>query len=123
MTDDEARKLATRIVDTWPNGAKAYVWRDVLIALDARHAAVAYRTLSLDEHAGKSPTPAQFHAHYRKARQPVYDGPTGPSFEGPVMPLSDPRAAGAFEHGYAQGQAELARIRQHLPPNEWGPHA
>lgn len=43
MTEDQARKLATRIIDTWPTGPKAYIWRDVLIHLDPIKAADVYR--------------------------------------------------------------------------------
>lgn len=62
MTDDEARKLAQRIIDTFPNGPKAYVWRDALQHLDPGPAARAYRIL-VDE-AEKTPTIARFKAHY-----------------------------------------------------------
>jgi hypothetical protein len=115
MTDDEARKLATRIVDTWPTGPKAYIWRDLLIALDAKASAAAYRTLTLDDRAGKSPTPAQFHAHYRLARRDGDNTPTGPTFDAPAIPLSDPRATEAFNRGYALGLVELRELRQVEP--------
>lgn len=67
MTDDEARKLATRIIDTWPSAAKAYVWRDELINLDPTHAATAYRRCARTAH--RPPTPADFLDAYDTARQ------------------------------------------------------
>lgn len=63
MTDDEARRLATRIIDTWPNGPRAYIWRDTLIDLDYELAVHAYRTLEREVVRG-APTPGQFHAAY-----------------------------------------------------------
>ena len=62
MTDDEARKLAQRCIDTWPNGPKAYIWRDAVLPLDAGAAAKAYRAL-LNE-TEKTPTIGRFMAHY-----------------------------------------------------------
>jgi hypothetical protein len=46
MTDDEARKLATWIIDTFPTGPKAYIWRDALHDLDAQRAADVYRHMA-----------------------------------------------------------------------------
>jgi hypothetical protein len=66
VTDEDARKLATRIIDTWPHGAKAYVWRDVLIELDPVHASVAYRRCART--ASRAPTPADFLDAYDAAR-------------------------------------------------------
>lgn len=65
MTDDEARRLATRIIDTWPTGPKAYIWRDTLIDLDATHAATAYRTCL--RVATRPPAPADFLDAYTAA--------------------------------------------------------
>ncbi len=62
MTDDEARKLAQRCIDTWPNGPKAYIWRDTLLPLNPGPAARAYRLL-VDE-AERTPTIARYKAHY-----------------------------------------------------------
>jgi hypothetical protein len=63
MTDDEARAMATRFIDTWPTGPKAYVWRDILQDLDHQTATHTYRTLTRDsKHA---PTPGHFHDVYR----------------------------------------------------------
>lgn len=66
MNDDEARKLATRIIDTWPSAAKGYVWRDTLVDLDPTHAATAYRRCARTAH--RPPTPADFLDAYDAAR-------------------------------------------------------
>lgn len=68
MTEDEARKLAQRLVDTWPNGPKAYIWRDALIDLEPHYAAATYRRL-LTEH--DKPTVARFHAEYHALNRPA----------------------------------------------------
>lgn len=65
MTDDEARTLATRIVDTWPNGPKGYIWRNELTTLDHTHATDAFRDMRRDV---ERPTLSTFHAYYRAAR-------------------------------------------------------
>jgi len=63
MNDEQARKLATRIIDSWPTGPKAYIWRDFLIGLDSDVAADTYRELlgSLDRC-----TVGQFKAEYSR---------------------------------------------------------
>lgn len=66
MTDEQARKLAIRIIDTWPNSAKAYVWRDTLLGLDQHTADVTYRTLCAN--ATSAPTPGLFLITYRAER-------------------------------------------------------
>lgn len=65
MTDDEARTLATRFIDTWPAGSRAYVWRDLFAELEPGLAVDAYHRLQRD--CDKAPTPGQFHAAYRAA--------------------------------------------------------
>lgn len=62
MTEDQARKLAQRFIDTWPTGPKGYIWRDVFLPLDADYAAQAYRALL--EESQRAPTPARFKEHY-----------------------------------------------------------
>lgn len=66
MTEDEARRLATRFIDTWPTGARAYVWRDLFIDLEPGLAIDAYHRLEVE--CDRAPTPGQFHAAYRAAR-------------------------------------------------------
>lgn len=66
MTEDQARKLAARIIDTWPGGARAYVWRDVLLPLDNHAADVTYRILTREQTA--PPTPGLFVSAYRAQR-------------------------------------------------------
>lgn len=68
MTEDQARKLAQRCIDSWPSGPKAYIWRDVLLDLDADYAAVAYRTLVRS--AERAPNTGQFMTHYRAVQPP-----------------------------------------------------
>lgn len=74
MTDDEARRLATRIIDTWPTGAKAYIWRDNLISLDHALTQHAIRTLEREVTRG-APTIGQLHAAYH-AHQRALNPPT-----------------------------------------------
>lgn len=64
MTDDEARKLGTRMIDTWPNGPRAYVWRDAFLHnhLDPTIAANTYR--ALERSSERAPTISQFLATY-----------------------------------------------------------
>ena len=33
MTEDDARRHAQRMTDTWPAGPKGYVWRDLVAEL------------------------------------------------------------------------------------------
>lgn len=66
MTEDQARKLAERIIDTWPGGARAYVWRDVLFALDHHAADVTVRLLT--KSATSPPTPGTFLVAYKSQR-------------------------------------------------------
>lgn len=66
MTEEQARKLAWRIVDTWPTGAKAYVWSGVLLNLDHHAADVTVRLLTGELRS--PPTPGTFLAAYRTQR-------------------------------------------------------
>ena len=85
MTNDEARTLARRIIDTWPTGAKGYVWQEILNPLDAGRATDAYRQL-ITESTTKPPSPGQLlaahHAHGERPTErrhgPVYDPADGP---------------------------------------------
>lgn len=63
MTEDDARKHAQRMIDTFPNGPKAYVWRELFNDLDGAIAHGAYHALI--KTAPKAPTPGQFMEHYR----------------------------------------------------------
>ena len=58
MTDDEARRLATRFIDTWPTGTRAYIWRDMFIDLEpAGLARDAYHRL--ERECDRAPTPGR----------------------------------------------------------------
>jgi hypothetical protein len=72
MTDDEARALATRIIDTWPTGPKAYIWRDALRPLDYGTAGTAYVRLRKLVTTG-APTPGRFEDEYRALHTPATD--------------------------------------------------
>jgi hypothetical protein len=85
MTDDEARRLATRIIDTWPTAAKAYVWRDLLAPLDIELAREAYRRLEREIERG-APTPGHFHATYRAVHRALHPPSTEqPELDDPVL--------------------------------------
>lgn len=111
MTDEEARKLATRIIDTWPAGPKAYVWRDALIPLDAGYAAATYRRLATEQ---DKPTIARFHAEYR-SMLPTAEGPRRYIDHGAIS-LSEylERIAVRAAAGSHEAQAELDRWTRHL---------
>jgi hypothetical protein len=101
VNDDEARKLATRIIDTWPAGSKGYVWRDVLVELDATLAGVAYRRCART--ASRAPAPADFLDAYDAAR-------------------ADARRDQADQHLPAQcalcngtGRVEASHVEAHVP--------
>lgn len=72
MNDDQARLLATRFIDTWPTGPRAYVWRDILTPLDHPTAVHAYRTLTRER---GTPTPGQFHEAYNAHRRTALAAP------------------------------------------------
>lgn len=77
MTDDEARDLATRFIDTWPGGTKAYIWRETLEPLDAGRAGTAYVKLRREHEHGKAPNPGQFMVAYNALN--VATGPSKPN--------------------------------------------
>jgi len=92
MTEDEARSLARRIIETWPNGAKGYVWAEALKGLDYEHAMDAYRSLRGD--AVRTPVVGELVALYRQERarhraaQPTpkaYDD----GHDGPLMSMGE----------------------------------
>ena len=85
MTDDEARQLATRIIDTWPNGSKAYVWRDLLEPLSAGRAGTAYARLLRDHENARAPSPGQFMALYRS----LHTDPASSTDDTPACILCD----------------------------------
>lgn len=71
MTDDEARKIATQTIDTWPTGPKAYVWINELTPLDAGIARAAFKELRTTH---ERISTAAFHQCYRtKAREHAND--------------------------------------------------
>lgn len=67
MNDDEARRFARRMIDTWPNGPKGYVWEDAAKPLDAGHARIALRRLEAT--AKRAPTIAELLEQYEAARR------------------------------------------------------
>jgi len=68
MTDDEARKLATRAIDTWPSGPKAYIWINDLKPLDLGIATAAMRQLR-QHGADVRNLLAEFHTAYRETKR------------------------------------------------------
>lgn len=119
MTDDEARKLATRMIDSWPNGPKAYVWRDILLPLDAARAAEAYRRLLTGDN-GRPRTPGQFADEYAALRpidtgsRPGYLSVTNPV--GPRQHIAQLRARA--ERGDMAAAVELERWERLLPARQ-----
>jgi hypothetical protein len=81
MTDDEARKLAQRITDTWPTGARAYIWRDILRPLDPHLALTVYRTIR--DNNTHPPTPGEYKLAYKQALARTI------ALEQPELPLSN----------------------------------
>lgn len=67
MTDDEASRFSRRMIDTWPSGPRAYVWKAIAEPLDVSIARDALR--QLERTAERAPTPAAFHACYAEARR------------------------------------------------------
>lgn len=65
MTDDDARKIATQAIDTWPNGPKGYVWQNEIRGCDAELARTAMARLRRETDRA---TTAQFHAVYNAVR-------------------------------------------------------
>jgi len=75
MTEGEARYWGTRFIDTWPSGARAYVWRDLFQTLDVALVAGVYTELERDVIRG-APTPGQFHETYTALRRVLQPAPT-----------------------------------------------
>lgn len=69
MTADEQRTWAERIVDTWPGGTKAYVWRNLLRRLGAERELVEATYTAMLAEAPRNPPPSMFYAVYRGAEQ------------------------------------------------------
>lgn len=111
MTEDEARRLATRIIDTWPTAAKAYVWRDLLIPLDSELARDTYRRLEREIDKG-APTPGQFHTVYRsieKTYEPTPSSSPHQLEEGLSPSEYLARVQARVQHGDRQAAEELMR--------------
>lgn len=88
MTDDDARTIATWIIDTWPTSAKAYVWKGVMKDLDAGTAKGAYRQLARTSE--RPPTPGQFCAEYnRLVRSAAPSGPSAIRWRGDEISLDE----------------------------------
>lgn len=85
MTEDDARQLATRIIDTWPNGPKAYIWRETLEPLHAGTAGTAYVRLRSDHANGRAPSTGEFVAVYRSLQTATAE----PTPDSPVCVLCD----------------------------------
>ena len=82
MTNEEARRLALRIIDTWPGHViKAYVWTEALTDLDHTTALGVYEYLrDRDE---RAPNIARFLAIYNNVN-PSYGWPV-PANTGEVI--------------------------------------
>lgn len=119
MTEDEARKLAQRLIDTWPNGTKAYVWRDLVANLDGGTAAGAYRQLASD--AERTPTPGMFMAQYKALKR--RDDPStfsGPRWTGNEISLDEylRRLTARADNGNIDAMDELDNWSRWLTPKE-----
>jgi len=114
MTEDEARKVAQHCIDAWPNGPKAYIWRELLEGLDYGPAVGAYKALVRE--AEKTPTPGRFMAHYAHLARGD-DAPRQVRIAGNEISLGEYlerlalRAASSHE-----AQAEYDRWTRHLAP-------
>lgn len=111
MTEDEARKLAQRCIDTWPAGPKGYIWRDALLPLDAHYAAAAYRRMSTEQ---DRPTVARFIAEYH-ALMPRGDAPAHTIDRGAIS-LGEylERVQLRALKGDHEAQSEMDRWTRHL---------
>lgn len=87
MNGDERARLVERIVATWPNGPRGFVWTTVLAELDGDLATAAYERLVRELEHGY-PTTGKFLATYWACRRPDY-GPTRPEDTGPVVSMAD----------------------------------
>jgi len=66
MNESEARRLSVRIIDTWPGGAKQYIWQSLLAGCTNDRAAwAAYETLK--KAARRIPTTGEFLEEYDRA--------------------------------------------------------
>lgn len=90
MTNDEARTLARRIIDTWPTAAKGYIWQETLTDLDHTQATRTYHQLRT-EATTRPPTPGQFLAVYY-ANGPQPEQRHGPHYDPAEGPLTGPSA-------------------------------
>ena len=107
MTDDEARRLATRIIDTWPNGPRHYIWRDLITHYNHHLAQHTYQRLQ--HQLDRPPTTGQFHATYRALERGAQT-PDQPELEEATLSRNeylqrvaerarnDPAAADELEH-------------------------
>ena len=109
MTDDEARTLATRMIDTWPSGPKAYIWRNEFTHLDAPPAYTAFGKMRAE---CERATIAAFHVRYQAAASQL----------APPIPLGNPQphpddvigideAIARIAHYDPQAAANLAAFR------------
>ena len=62
MSEEQARHLADKIIATWPNSAKHYIWKELLLKLDHHTADVTYRILR--DGAQNTPTPGNYMLAY-----------------------------------------------------------
>jgi hypothetical protein len=118
VTDDEARRLALRIIDTWPTAAKAYVWRDLLTPLDLVTARQAYWTLEREITKG-APTPGHLLAAYRAADRATHPPTTEHhDTDEPMISFAEysRRLEDRADRGDTHAQAELERWRRLIAP-------
>jgi hypothetical protein len=108
MNDDEARKIAQHLIDAYPNGPKAYIWREILADLDYGPAVGAYKALIRE--AEKPPTPARFIGHYN-ALKPRHDTSNAVRYNGNEIGLEEylTRVAARSARGDLEATAELGR--------------
>lgn len=117
MSPDEARKLATRLIDTYPNGPKAYIWRDTLTELDAHDAADAYHDLL--KSAERTPTIAHFLAAYHAIRRRRHSTPHRNQPDGTEITLGEylTRITRRAQTGNQDALDELERWQRFLGAN------
>lgn len=121
MNRDETAGLVNRIVSTWPTGPKGHIWTEVLGDLDRDLAETAYRRLRAEHE--RPPAAATFLATYGSLDRRAPQSAAAAAETDEAMPLSDPRAAAAFERGYRQGRHELwllSKGRLGTPPDHDG---
>lgn len=86
MTEDECRKVCTHLIDAWPNGPKAYIWREALEQLKYPLAVQAFKAMR-DEYP-KTPTVAVFRQFYGRFA-PTATGHPGISWQGNEIGLDE----------------------------------